>query len=310
MALVMHTNPVNQYPNTNKLIRGLSKLDFIAVAEQVMSATAKYADILLPASMFLELDDMYRGWGHTALTIGPRVLDRYEECRSNFEVVTALGKRLGAQHPSFDMNEWEVLDATLQASGKGSAKDAAERGWIDCAPTFEQAHFLDGFPHPDGRFRFKPDWASIGPYHEGMPAIVDHWDAIDTVGPDKPLRLVTPPPRTYLNTSFTETPTSQRREGRPTALIHPADALAYGVVDGGEVRIGNHRGDILLHAKITDTAKPGVVIAEGVWPDDAYDRNVGINLLIDATPVPPAGGSAFHDTAIWLRAEAMEDAAD
>ena len=55
---------------------------------------------------------------------------------------------------------------------------------------------------------------------------------------------------------------------------------------------------------------PGVVIAEGVWPDEAYDRKVGINLLTGATPVPPAGGAAFHDTAVWLKAEALADAAD
>ena len=309
--LIQNSNTAMVAPDTAAVRRGLSREDlFVCVHEQFMTATARYADILLPAAMFLELDDIYKGWGHTALTIGPRVLDQHAECRSNLEVVNALAKRLGADHPSFDMTAKELVDVTLEASGKGSLAAAAEQGWIDCAPSFEAAHFLDGFPHPDGRFHFKPDWAAIGPYHDGMPRIVDHWDAIDTVCPKRPLRLVTPPPRTYLNTSFTETPGSQKREDRPTAMIHPADAKSYGVVDGGLVRIGNARGDILLLAKISDTAKPGVVIAEGVWPDESYDRKVGINLLIDATPVPPAGGAAFHDTAIWLRSEAMEDAAD
>ena len=166
------------------------------------------------------------------------------------------------------------------------------------------AHFLSGFPQPEGRFRFKPDWAALGPYHAGMPSMPDHWATTDTVGSEKPLRLVTPPARTYLNTSFTETPGSQRREGEPVAVIHPKDAAEWRVVDGGHVRIGNEKGDVLLRAKIAETAKPGVVIAEGVWPDDAFDRKIGVNLLIDGTPVAPAGGVAFHDTAIWLKAEA------
>jgi anaerobic selenocysteine-containing dehydrogenase len=93
-------------------------------------------------------------------------------------------------------------------------------------------------------------------------------------------------------------------------MIHPSDAQLYNVVDGDMVRLGNARGDVVMSAKISDTAKQGVVIAEGVWPDDNFEQGIGINLLIDATPVPPAGGSAFHDTAIWLRAEAMQDAAD
>ncbi|NKB56408.1 MAG: molybdopterin-dependent oxidoreductase [Alphaproteobacteria bacterium] len=309
--LIQNSNTALVAPDTAAVRRGLSREDlFVCVHEHFMTATARYADILLPAAMFLELDDMYKGWGHTALSMGPRVLDPHEECRSNLEVVNALAKRLGADHPSFDMSASELVDATLQASGKGTLEDALAKGWVDCAPSFEDAHFLNGFPHKDGRFHFKPDWAAVGPFSAGMPGIIDHWAVTDTIGPDRPLKLVTPPSRTYLNSSFTETPGSKRREKQPMAMIHPKDAAHYGVTDGGMVRIGNKQGDILLRAKISDTAKPGVVISEGVWPDDAYDRKVGINLLIDGTPVAPSGGAAFHDTAIWLKAEADELTAD
>jgi len=291
--------------------RGLLREDlFVCVHEQFMTATARYADILLPAAMFLEVDDIYKGWGHTALTVGPRVLERHADCRSNLEVVNALAKRLGAEHPSLDMSSEELVDATLDASNLGELSMIKEQGWVDCSPSFEDAHFLSGFRHSDGRFHFKPNWSEIGPYHAGMPSIVDHWDVVDTVGVDRPFRLVTPPPRTYLNSSFTETPGSQKRERRPTAMIHPVDAQNCGVADGDMVRLGNARGDVVMYAKISDTAKQGVVIAEGVWPDNNFDRGIGINMLIDATPVPPAGGSAFHDTAIWLRPEVMQDAAD
>ena len=309
--LIQNSNTALVAADSAAVRRGLARDDlFVCVHEHFMTATARYADILLPASMFLEVDDIYKGWGHTALTIGPRVLDRYEDCRSNLEVVNALAKRLGSNHPSLDMSSEELVDVTVEASNLGDLSAIKERGWVDCAPSFEDAHFLSGFRHADGRFHFKPDWSAIGPYHSGMPAIVDHWDVVDTVGPDRPLRLVTPPPRTYLNSSFTETPGSKKREQRPTAIIHPSDAQLYNVADGDMVRLGNARGDVVMSAKISDTAKQGVVIAEGVWPDDNFEQGIGINLLIDATPVPPAGGSAFHDTAIWLRAEAMQDAAD
>ena len=303
--LIQNSNTALVAPDTAAVRKGLMRDDlFICVHEQFMTATARYADILLPAAMFLELDDIYKGWGHTALTIGPRVLDQHEECRSNLEVVHGLAERLGADHPSFKMSARELMDKTLRDSGKGTLDAAIASGWLDCAPSFESAHFLNGFPHADGKFHFKPDWSKIGPYHEGMPVMTDHWAVTDTIGPEKPLRLVTPPPRAYLNTSFTETPGSQRREKEPTAIVHPQDALIYGVIDGGDIRIGNHMGDVVLKAKILDTAKQGVVIAEGVWPDNAFDRKIGINLLIDGTPVAPSGGAAFHDTAIWLKAEA------
>ena len=138
----------------------------------------------------------------------------------------------------------------------------------------------------------------------------DYWDSVERTSEAMPLRLVTPPSRTFLNSSFTETPGSQRREGRPTALVHPQDAARHGVVDGGWIRIGNARGDVKLRAAISTTALPGVVVAEGVWLDGHFDRGVGINLLIGAAPVPPAGGSAFHDTAVWLEAVPAETALD
>ena len=303
--LIQNSNTALVAPDSATVRRGLAREDlFISVHEHFMTPTARYADILLPAATFLELDDLYMGWGHTALTIGPRVLDHYAECRSNLEVVNALAKRLGAEHPSLSMSSKSLVDATLQASKGVSLADAALDGWIDCGPKFEEAHFLAGFPHPDGRFRFKPDWAAIGPYHNGMPTMPDHWATTDTTNMHRPLRLVTPPSRTYLNTSFTETPSSRKREGRPTAQVHPQDAKKLGIVDGGKVRMGNQKGEVMLHAEISDVAKPGVVISEGVWPDEAFQGGIGINLLIDATPIPPAGGAAFHDTAIWLKASA------
>ena len=66
------------------------------------------------------------------------------------------------------MSAVELLDATLRASGKGTWEEAAARGWVDCAESFEASHFLEGFPSADGRFHFKPDWAAVGPYHAGM----------------------------------------------------------------------------------------------------------------------------------------------
>ncbi len=267
-----------------------------------MTATAKYADILLPAAMFLEYDDIYYGLGHTHLTVGPRVLDRYEECRTNHELVCQLAQRLGARQPSFRMSAVELLDATLRASGKGTWEEAAARGWVDCVESFEASHFLDGFPSADRRFHFKPDWAAVGPYHAGMKALPDHLENYERESGNLPFRLVVPPARGFLNTSFTETPGSVAREGEPRALIHEEDAARLGLCEGALVRLGNARGEVKLRARPALTARPGVVIVEGNWPSDAYLDRVGINVLIGADPVPPNGGAAFHDTAVWMRA--------
>jgi anaerobic selenocysteine-containing dehydrogenase len=300
--LMQNANSANVAPDSAAVARGLGRDDlFVCVHEQFMTATAKYADILLPAAMFLEYDDIYYGLGHTHLTVGPRVLERYEDCRTNHELICALAQRLGAPQPSFRMSAVELLDATLRASGKGTWEEAAARGWVECVEDFQATHFLDGFPSSDGRFHFKPDWKVIGPYHAGLRPLPDHLENYERASSDLPFRLVVPPARAFLNTTFTETPGSVSREGEPRALIHADDAARLGLGEGAMVRLGNARGEVKLAARAARTARPGVVIVEGNWPGDAYPERIGINTLIGADPVPPNGGAAFHDTAVWMK---------
>ena len=303
MAMLMqNANSANVAPDSAAVARGLSRSDlFLCVHEQFMTATAKYADILLPAAMFLEYDDIYYGLGHTHLTAGSAVLDRYEECRTNHELICQLGQRLGATHPAFQMSAVELLDATLRKSGKGTWQEAAARGWVECAAGFDESHFSDGFPTTNGRFHFKPDWSAIGPYHAGMKALPDHLENYERESAELPFRLVVPPARGFLNTTFTETPGSVAREVEPRALIHHHDAARLGIGDGEFVRLGNARGEVTLRARPVETARPGVVVVEGNWPSEAFVDHVGINVLIGSDPVPPNGGAAFHDTAVWMR---------
>ncbi|MCY3831131.1 MAG: molybdopterin-dependent oxidoreductase [Rhodospirillaceae bacterium] len=303
--LIQNANSAEVAPDSRAVRAGLARDDlFLCVHEQFMTATARYADIVLPATTFLECDDIYMGWGHSALTVGKRVLEPFAETRSNHDVVCGLAKRLGAESPAFAMSAWELVDATLQVSGKGGADAAADKGWIDCNHPFEDAHFLNGFPTADGKFHFRPDWAAIGPYHAGMPALPDHWAVTEAADDARPFRMVAPPARTFLNSSFTETAGSQRREGAPTVLILAADAAAHGIRDGARVRVGNDRGAVTLTARIADGLLPGTAIVEGIWPGDSHgdpagDR-MGINKLVSADPVGPVGGVAFHDTAVWI----------
>ena len=116
--------------------------------------------------------------------------------------------------------------------------------------------------------------------------------------------MVTAPARQFLNTSFTEMASSRRREGRPSVLIHPADATRLGIVDGGRVRLGNARGEVVVHARLFDGVQPGVVVVESIWPSECYEGGIGINALTSDDPAPPMGGAVFHDTAVWVRAEA------
>lgn len=301
--LVQSSNPAVVAPESGLVRQGLMKDEmFLCVHEQFMTDTARLADIVLPATTFLEHDDFYTSYGHPYLQLGPKVIEPIGETRSNLEVIGGLAKRLGAAHRAFDMTAWEVIDEILQTNGLGTADELREKRFIDFSPSFEDTHFLNGFPQPDGRFRLKADWAELGPDHASLPSLPDFADIIDGTDEARPFRLVTAPSRNYLNTSFTETDTSIRNEQRPTIMLHPTDCDELGLVDGDRVRIGNDRGDLVVHIQPFDGMERRVAIVEGIWPNLAFEEGMGINLLVSSDPAKPNGGAVFHDTAIWVRA--------
>ncbi|MDW8316042.1 MAG: molybdopterin oxidoreductase family protein [Rhodovarius sp.] len=304
--LIQNVNPVDVAPHSNLVRRGFLREDlFTVVHEQFMTATARHADIVLPATMFLEHDDLYQAGGHPHIQIGRKLIEPPGECRSNHAVICELARRLGASHPGFEMTEMELIDATLKASGWPGAEEVIARRWIDVQPDFRTSHFLDGFGHPDGRFRFRPDWRALGPLGDRLPPLPAHYEGIDAPTAEYPFRLVAAPARQFLNTSFTETPSSLAREGRPTALIHRADAERLGIVEGGRVRLSNARGEVLLWAHIVDGGQqPGTVVVESIWPGEYFPGGVGINALTSDDPAPPMGGAVFHDTAVAMEAVA------
>jgi anaerobic selenocysteine-containing dehydrogenase len=309
---IQNTNPLSVAPEQERVKRGFAREDlFVCVHEQFMTETARAADIVLPATMFLEHDDFYRGGGHQYIILGPKLVEPPGECRNNHEVHCALAQRLGAVHPGFAMTPRELIDWTLRKSGWGTLAELEAKRWIDCQPDFATAHYIGGFPWPDGRFRFKPDWRSV-PFRspvrcgavETMPGLPDHWDVIEEADTAHPFRLATSPARNFLNSTFNETVTSVRREGRPEVMIHPQDAAAAGIADGAAVVLGNTRGEVRLHARIYEGVRRGVLIAESIWPNDAYPDGRGINTLTGADPVAPYGGAAFHDNKVWIRLDA------
>ena len=307
--LIQNTNPVSVAPDQEKVKRGFARDDlFVCVHEQFMTDTAKMADIVLPATMFVEHDDFYTAGGSQYILLGPKLIDPPGECRSNHEVICGLAKRLGAHHPGFGMTARELIDATLQTSGWGTLPELEAKRWIDCQPDFATAHYVDGFAYPDGKFRLKPDWPTV-PFRRWrrtydaltIPSLPDHWEVIEEADTEHPFRLATSPSRGFLNSTFTETPTSLANERRPSVMIHPEDAMVLAVAEGDEVELGNRRGAVRLHARLFDGVRRGVLIAESLWPNSAYPDGRGINTLTGADPIAPFGGAAFHDNKVWLR---------
>ena len=304
--IIQNTNPMNVCPNAALVQKGFQRDDlFVAVHEQFMTETAAMADIVLPATTFLEHDDIYRASGQTHLQVTRKVVEPLGEARPNHFVITELAKRLGCEHRGFSMSAWEIIDETLRISGHRDAQTMYDAHWEDCTLDFETMHFLNGFGNPGGKFRFKPNWQAIGPDVEGMPPLPDYAALTDAATSEHPLRLVTAPARQFLNSSFTMTPSSRQREDRPTILIHPEDAARFEVVEGGAVDVGNKLGIVTLHARFFDGLLPGTVIVESLWGNADFPGGLGINVLVSDEPGKPDGGAVFHDTAVWIRPAAV-----
>ena len=308
--IVQNTNPASVAPSQTLTHRGLAREDlFLVVHEQFMTETAELADIVLPATMFLEHNDYYTRGGHTRVLYGPKVIQSPGETRSNHDVINALALRLGLDHDIFRTSDRDVVADTFRRSNYGSLDDIERAGFIDRERPDAVARYADGFAWPNKRFRFAPDWQAVADKKgylwtcdpATMPRFADHWDIIENATLEHPFRLATSPARGFLNSSFNQTPGSLKREGEPSVFIHPDDAAAHAIADGDYVTLGNQRGSVDLIARISIGMSRGVLVAEGLHRNKAHRRGQGINTLTNSDPAPPFGGAAFHDAAVWLR---------
>jgi anaerobic selenocysteine-containing dehydrogenase len=289
--LIQNTNPAVVAPNSGLVRQGLLREDlFTVVHEQFMTDTALLADIVLPATQFIEHDDLYVAGGHATLQLGPKLIAAPGLCRSNLEVNNEIARRLGATEPRFSQTARDLIDEVLATSGLGSYEELQRRRWIDLTPPAETAPF----GHADGRFRFAPDW-------QGLPPLPDHAGLDARTDAAHPFKLIAPPARNFLNTTFSQVDRWRQKEERPYLRLTAATAAAYGISPGDAVTIGNRQGEVTLTAQIADGQADSVLVAEGLWRNGDFKGGSGINTLVSDEAAAPKGGAIFHDTSVWLK---------
>ena len=220
--LIQNTNPVNVAPEQRLVKQGFLRDDlFTCVHEQFMTDTAKIADVVLPATMFLEHDDIYHGGGNQHIMLGPKLIDPPGECRSNHFVIEELAQRLGVAHAGLRPDRARASSTACCRSPAGATSTSSKRErWVDLQPPFETAHYLDGFGMAgrqvplqaglaDGAVQAaRTAWARW----RRLPALPDHWAMIEVADAEHPFRLATSPARNFLNSTFAETPVSLASE--------------------------------------------------------------------------------------------------
>src|SRR5690606_8744176 len=195
-------------PDQALVRQGLLREDlFLVVHEQFMTETAELADIVLPATMFLEHNDYYTRGGHTRVLYGPAVMPAPGEARSNHEVINAIALRLGGDDLSFHASDRDIVAETFARSGFPALDEVEVKGYVDRERPDDIARFADGFAWPDGRYRFEPDWQELA-IKKGyrwtcepsdMPRFADHWAVNEPTDETHPFKLATSPARGFLN---------------------------------------------------------------------------------------------------------------
>ena len=299
---IQNTNPLVVAPETKLVRKGFERKDlFICVHEQFMTETAKYADILLPATSFVEHNDIYIAGGHQHLTYGPKLIKNIGNSLSNHEVINKLAKKLGSKRTIFNNSEEEIIDKTLKLSKLCDLKTLKKEKFIDLQPDFETSHFINGFGHKDKKFHFNPTWKNNNDDFNKSFNLPDHYTLIEDTDDIHPFKLVTAPAHNFLNSSFTETITSKNIEIKPKIKIHPKDMKKLKISNNEIIEIGNKRAKIKIHTETFDGLLEGVTVVEGIWPNEFFIEGYGINTLVGSDSPEPAGGAVFHDTAIWIK---------
>ncbi|HTX37901.1 MAG TPA: molybdopterin-dependent oxidoreductase [Bryobacteraceae bacterium] len=289
--VVYNSNPAAIAPNQNVVLRGLAREDlFTVVLEQFQNDTADYADILLPATTFLEHTDLYLAYGHYYLQLARPALPAPGETRSNVEVFRALAQRMGFDDPCFADSDDDMVRTLLDSPHpfvQGiTVEELDRRGWVRLRlPEPFQPFAEGGFGTPDGKCHFRAD-----ELHYQPPVESRHGDR--ELRRKYPLELISPKNDDSMNSTFGHRDAVDRQ----TAVLHVSaqDAAARGIRDADRVRVFNDRGSVVLAAQVDGRVRPGVVCAPSVrWGKRAPGRR-GINALTSSRLTDKGGGPTFY----------------
>jgi anaerobic selenocysteine-containing dehydrogenase len=278
---VYNSNPAAVCPNHNEVVRGLKRSDlFTVVHEQFFTDTTDYADIVLPATTFFEHKDLQAAYGHYYLQVSDQAIEPLGECRANVELFRGLAQRMGFTDAWFGESVDEMIDGALAASNpwlKGIGRERLERegqvrlnfGGQGSVASGQLEPFL---PFAHGGFRTasgKAELYSEAIKAQGLDPVVEFTPPAESrhggQGAAFPLELLARKADNFLNSTFSNEPSVQQMEETNLLEMHSADARARGIADGETVRVYNHRGEILLTARVDGAVQPGVVSAKLNW---------------------------------------------
>jgi anaerobic selenocysteine-containing dehydrogenase len=303
---VYNSNPAAVCPQQSLVMQGLAREDlFTVVHEQIMTDTARHADLVLPATTYLEHVDLYGSYGHLYVQLAEPVLPPAGEARSNWEVFRALAGALGVAEEHYTRTVEQFIRQILASGGPATRDITWERlrgeGFVRLNVPRPYLPFANGAPTASGKVEFYSERLM----RAGLPPLPTYVPL--TEGPDNrelagryPLQCIVPPNRFFLNSSFSQSTLLRSRQRGANILLAPADAVRRAIGDGDEVRVFNGRGEARFRARITEDTRPGVVVIEGLWWHRFQPGGRNVNVLTSDRVVDMGGGPAFHSNLVEI----------
>jgi anaerobic selenocysteine-containing dehydrogenase len=294
VLFVYDSNALATSPHQTLVRRGLEREDLFTVAfDSVATDTVRFADVVLPATTFLEHSELSRGYGAFTLQAAPPAIERVGEARPNFEVFAELALATGVATRAEIPTQEAAIELLLDSTGRGAELRAelGSRGWAAPAAGERPVQFVDVFPRTsDGRIHLLPEELD-----REAPAGLYGFRA-DPATPEFPLALVSPATARTISSTF-----GQLHRKQVPLEIHPADAAARGIADGARVRVFNEWGEVVCRARVSSGLRPGVVeLPKGLWSHHT-ENGATANALVPDTLTDIAGGACFNDARVEVR---------
>ena len=289
--VVYNSNPATTAPDSTRVMQGLARDDlFTVVLEHFLTDTARYADVVLPATTQVEHVDLVPSWGHTYVTYNEPAIAPVGEALPNTEIFRRLARAMGFDAQPFEATDEELARAAL--AGARAPLDTIdferlrEVGWAEAdLPEDFRPFAQGGFGTPSGRLRL---WS------DGLPPGFD-----PPPGDAEPLALMTvKSAHHFLNSTYANLPRHLAGEGEPLLEMHADDAAPRGIADGDVVRVSNARGEVVARARLGDVVRPGVVALPSGWWASRSPGGTMANALTTPELTDRGGGGAFHSARV------------
>ncbi len=291
---VYHSNPAAVTPDQNLVLQGLAREElFTVVHERFLTDTARYADLVLPATSSLEHSDIYRSYGNYCIQRAGAAIPPVGESKSNWELFSLLAEHLGFEEPFFRQSADDLIDRLLSLpspwrEGIDASSLASGRGVVLTVPKDPAQPFAT----PSGKIEI------LNPrLTEPLPRYISPHAAEDS----HPFWLMTAPALYGLNSSFLEREELRREQGGMTLMMNPHDAAEKGGVQGDTITAWNEAGEANFILTVTERVPPGVVVAEGAWWMEFAPGKRTVNALTSQRLTDLGRGSTFYDTKVDIR---------